>query len=447
MGGSFRDPGLAPSRPRPRVVSVSQLTNDLKSAVESVFFNCHVEGEVVGLKIAGKGHWYFAMKDQWSQLSCVVWATTASRLPFRLKEGMRVVAHGDVQLYPKSGRYQLVIHRLSESGQGEHLLALEKLKRRLAAEGLFDPSHKRPLPAFPARIGVVTASGSAALRDIIATIGRRFPRPILVAPCRVQGTDAVSTIVAALNNLQDLPANAGPPVDVIIVGRGGGSAEDLQAFNDERVVRAIAACRVPVVSAVGHEVDLLLSDLAADVRAATPTAAAELVVPDRGPSRRRLADARSRLLRAGQRVVTDRQVALDDLLARTTRGLQSQTRARSQRARELSARLSNLHPRARISREQERLKGLVERMDAAMAWETRRRRQRLANLERTLGALSPRGSLDRGYAIVRIGDEKQVLSASTDANIGDRIEVMLHSGTVWATVTDVHHSEKDPGSR
>jgi len=432
--------GSSPSPRRPRVVSVAQLTRDLKHAVESVFFNCNVEGEVNGVKRAGRGHTYFTLKDDWAQISCVIWAKTAARLPFRISDGMRVVAHGDVQIYEKHGRYQLVIRQLAEAGLGAHLLALERLKRQLHAEGLFDPASKRALPGHPRRIGVVTAEGGAALRDILATIRRRFPTSVLVAPCRVQGPEAVPTIEAALRNLQAVDG-----VDVIILSRGGGSVEDLRAFNDERVVRAVADCSVPVVSGVGHEVDQVLTDLAADVRAATPTAAAELVVADQRPLRRRLAHSQQRLDRAAERLLAERQQRVDLLLARLGPGLRDHTGARARRLADLRGRLANLHPRSRVSAERSRLTRLQERALGAMTRQLTRRRQRLATLTRTLEALSPQGNLDRGYAIVRTGDDGRVVASASDAKVGDGIEVMLQNGTLWATVTGVEHSEKDPG--
>ncbi len=424
----------------PRVVSVAQLTRDLKQALESVFFNCNVEGEITGVKLAGRGHTYFTLKDDWAQIPCVIWGTTAARLPFRVADGMRVVAHGDVQIYEKHGRYQLVIRRLAEAGLGAHLLALERLKAKLRAEGLFDPTRKRPLPRLPARIGLVTAEGGAALRDILATIGRRFPRPVLVAPCRVQGVEAVSTIKASLANLVEVGG-----VDVIIVSRGGGGAEDLRAFNDESVVRAIAACPIPVVSGVGHEVDQVLTDVVADVRAATPTAAAELVVPDRGPLRHRLQIALRRMERAAERTVAEGQQRLDDLSSRAAVNLEHHTTRRARRLAALSGRLTNLHPTARLALEQTRLTALRDRSVAAARRALMRRRHRLVTLTRTLEALSPRGNLDRGYAIVRAGDSQRVLSSSHDVQVDDAIEVMLQSGTLWATVVDVEHSKKETG--
>ena len=438
--GRWIEASPQPVNRRTRVVSVSRLTRDLKQAVESVFFNCNVEGEITGTKLYDSGHAYFSLKDEAALIRCVVWASHRARLPFRLTDGKKVVVHGDVQVYAPKGSYQLVVRQVWEAGLGEHLLALERLKRRLTAEGLFDPERKRPLPPNPSRIGIVTAEKSAALRDILSTIQRRFPTSVMLAPCRVQGNDAVETLCKALDDLQQ----AGD-VDVIIVGRGGGSAEDLRAFNDERVVRAIASCKIPTVSAVGHETDHMLTDLVADVRAATPTAAAEIVVPDQRPLRRRGSSARQRLFRCGERLVGEARQRWDGAYSRLLNHRKRSTDLRRQKLLEVQGRLNGLHPARRLETEVLRLKRLQEQSALALVSQLKARRQRLEGLERTLYALSPRGSLGRGYAIVRDGTKGRVLSRAEDAAVGDMIEVMLQSGTLWATVTRIEGSKEETG--
>ncbi|PIE19994.1 MAG: exodeoxyribonuclease VII large subunit [Proteobacteria bacterium] len=275
-GGAMmeRGPRRGGGTGRHGALTVSQLTFRLKDTLEPRFSNLRVQGEVLSARAVSSGHLYFTLKDERAQLPCVVWRSTLQRLPLRVRDGMQVVATGDVQIYPPHGRYQLVIRRLAELGLGDLLARREALRRRLHAEGLFDPARKRPLPLLPRRIGVVTAATGAAIRDILATILRRYPAQVVLYPCRVQGPGAAASIARGVQVLA-----AHPGVDVLIIGRGGGSLEDLWAFEEEPVVRAVAACPIPVVSAVGHEIDRPLSDDAADVRAATPTAAGALVVP------------------------------------------------------------------------------------------------------------------------------------------------------------------------
>src|SRR5262245_23849855 len=275
------------------VLSVSDLNRLLRVSLEKDYAEVWVAGEVSSLRTPSSGHLYFCLKDRRSQIAAVVFRSLQRTLPFRVRDGLEVIAHGRISLYEPRGDLQLIIDTLEPRGVGSLQLALEQLKQRLAAEGLFDPARKRPLPAWPRAVGVVTARSGAALRDIIITLRRRLPAVrVVVRAVRVQGRLAGADIVAALAELATVRE-----VEVVIVGRGGGSAEDLWAFNEERVARAIAGSPVPVVSAVGHEIDVTLADLAADCRAATPTAAAALVVPDRAELRQRLA-VRQRALAA-----------------------------------------------------------------------------------------------------------------------------------------------------
>src|SRR5512145_792309 len=264
------------ARVAPRPMSVGELTRALRAAIEPKFRDVWVSGEVGNLRRQGSGHVYFTLKDAEAVLPCALWASQARRVRFDLTEGLEVVARGFVEIYPPHGKYQLIVQEVEPRGAGAQALLLQQLKERLQADGLLDPARKRRLPFLPRRVGVATSPTGAALRDFLRVLHGRFRSlPVLVAPCRVQGEGAAATVISAVRAL------CRAEVDVIVVTRGGGSQEELSAFDDERLARAIAACPVPVVSAVGHEVDVTVADLVADVRAATPTHAAQLVVPVR----------------------------------------------------------------------------------------------------------------------------------------------------------------------
>ncbi len=259
------------------IYTVSSLTHEIKTLLETSFPRLWVEGEISNYKAHSSGHIYFTLKDENAQIRCAMWRFKAGELLFRLEDGLKVIVEADLQVYEKNGTYQLIVQQLQPAGIGALQLAFEQLKQRLRAEGLFDEAHKKPLPEFPERIGVITSPTGAAIRDIISVIHRRFPAiQIILYPVRVQGEGAAEEIVQAIKDFNEFKA-----VDVLIVGRGGGSLEDLWAFNEEKVARAIYDSHIPIVSAVGHEVDFSISDFVADRRAATPTAAAEMVVPDR----------------------------------------------------------------------------------------------------------------------------------------------------------------------
>ena len=263
-----------PAVAAPRIYSVTEILRAARLTLESRFAEVRVEGEVSGLKRSGPGHLYFCLKDDEAQLDCVLFSREAARLKFTLEEGMAVRCRGRLTLYEARGRFQMSVADIEPTGAGVLALAFEQLKQRLEAEGLFDPARKRPLPFLPRRLGVVTSPQGAVVRDIIRVAHRRFPVPILLSPCAGQGEGAALAIAAALRRLAAVDG-----VDVIIVARGGGSLEDLWAFNEEPVARAIVACRVPVISAVGHETDFTIADFVADLRAPTPSAAAELAIP------------------------------------------------------------------------------------------------------------------------------------------------------------------------
>lgn len=431
-----------------RVRSVDEVTLDLKRTIEAGFRRVWVQGEVVGCRPASSGHVYFNLKGREATLPAVMWRNTAARLTRPLRDGDQLTCQGDVEVYAPQGKYQLIVTAVELAGEGALLAALEALKKKLYAEGLFAPERKRPLPHWPRRVGLVTSQTGAAVRDLVRSIHALFPARILIAHAAVQGEQAPASLVAALGSIASVE-----DVDVIVIGRGGGSLEDLWAFNDERLARAIAACPKPVVSAVGHEIDTPLSDYVADVRAPTPTYAGSLVVPSFDDLSTQLTDlgqrlgrglltttshARSRLkltaarLRDPRRLVRERWQRLDDSDARLRHAIARRLSERRTRLEQLRVRLEAAHPARRLAREHERLDVLTERLARAIRLWLDRRRTALTARQSTLAVLSPTASLGRGYAIVRKAG--RVVRASGEVQPGDAIEVLLHQGAIDAEV-------------
>jgi exodeoxyribonuclease VII large subunit len=379
------------------VYSVSQITDRVAGLIraDAVLADVWVGGEISNFTHHSSGHMYMTLKDDASRLRAVMFQGANRGLRFRPESGMRVLAHGYVGVYRSGGEYQLYIDFMEPAGLGTLFLASQQLKAKLEAEGLFDPALKRPLPRFPKRIAVATSPTGAAVRDIITVARRRWPAVhILVIPTLVQGEGAPASIVTSIEQANTL-ADAGgvDGIDVLIVGRGGGSAEELWAFNDEMVARAIRSSRIPVVSAVGHETDFTIADFAADVRAATPSAAAELVVPDMGVYLRQLEAERTRLVRSVRRLIDQRQQRVDEL----RRWLVQKTQTKLQASRE--------------------------------------RVQRLAGV---LSALDPKAVLGRGYAICRRPDGA-ILKDSQCVHVGDAVNVRLGRGAIGCDVREVVH--------
>jgi len=447
--------GAEAARPQPtrdKPLTVGELVRWAHGTLDRGLGLVWVEGEVAQASRPASGHLYFTLRDRAAVLTAVMWARDTARLKFAIEAGQRLRVRGRLGVYDRDGKMQLYVDFAEPAGVGAAAVALDQLKQKLAAEGLFASARKRALPLVPRQIGVVTSKSGAAVRDIIQTVQRRFPVPILIADCVVQGPGAPRQIVHAMTLI------ARADVDVVIIGRGGGSATDLSAFNDERVVRAVAACRVPVVSAVGHEIDLTLCDLAADRRASTPTAAAELVVPvlaelsaALGKEERRL--ARELELRLGR----DRQ-DLDRLLERAQRHVErglgqarealvklerrrddQHPRARlASRRRELaqlSERLGAAHPAPRFARAKEALVALQRRADGAIARRHQAAGAELGRLAAQLSALSPLAVLDRGYAMVR--HHGVVVRDATTLAPGDTVEARLARGAAVLRVEAV----------
>lgn len=395
------------------IVSVTELTQQLKALVETGFPQVYVEGEISNFSRATSGHIYLTLKDETAQIRAVLWRSAAARIRFELHDGLHVVAVGPIEVYAARGTYQLVIERLAPQGIGPLELAFRQRYEKLAAEGLFRAERKRPLPRFPRRIALVTSPMGAAVRDMLQVITRRWPAcDVVILPVAVQGAAAAGEIAAALRSVHRLPG-----VDVVIAGRGGGSLEDLWAFNEEIVARAIFDCPIPVVSAVGHEVDVTIADLIADKRALTPSEAGEIVVPDRD-------DVVSDLQHLSRRL----ESALRNQLHR--RNLQLEGVARS---RALARPLELVHDRERMVDE------LSERLRRAIGRQIERARHRLEGAGCTINALSPLKVLNRGYSLTRSTSTGKILRVATEVSAGERIETRLAQGRVTSIVEAVEN--------
>jgi exodeoxyribonuclease VII large subunit len=445
------------------ILSVGELTRRLKESIEIEFPALWVRGEVSGLKRPDSGHLYFALKEgRIAVLDCVLWRTNAVRLSFEPRDGMEVEVFGGLTVYEPRGKYQLVAREIRPAGLGALLLALEELKRKLQAEGLFDAARKRPLPRFPRRVGIVSSPVGAAVRDLVKVLRSRWPGiGIVLAPVRVQGPGAEFEIAAAIRRF-----NRHAGVDVLIVGRGGGSLEDLWAFNGEPVVRAVAGSKIPVIAAIGHEVDWTLTDLAADVRAATPSNAAELAVPDRRDVLRHRGVLRERARRAILRVLDHRRRRLRTLVEKY--GFRRQRDALGplrQRIDELSERVLNaVASLVRRARERlleatqryglrewprevrERRNGLAAsrvRLDQSARRAIVERRRRLDGFVDRLRALSPRLVLERGFCIAR-REDGSLVRASEMLALGERLALEFGRGEADARVEAVRPPRADP---
>ena len=452
---------LFPAQNLRRVLSVTELTAKVKGLLEAQLGDVWVSGEITNLRLQSSGHMYFALKDAGAQLSCVLFRGTAVPAALRaaMKDGQKVSVQGAVTVYEPRGQYQLIVRSVEVQGIGALQAAFEQLKLKLAAEGLFDSARKRPIPKFPRRIGVVTSPTGAALRDVLHVLGRRYAGlELLLAPCRVQGQGAEEEIALAVQQLNAWSASAAArELDVILVTRGGGSLEDLWAFNEEAVARAIFGSTVPVVSAIGHEIDFTIADFVADLRAATPSAAAELLTAGYVESRetlRRNAEAlgrrawnaldlarerlegwEGRLGRAHpRRRLNEQAQRLDDLQSALTRCGRDGLRERSHRLDQVEVRLGAIRPGWRLTRERERW----GRAQAALLEAVRRAqdavRERLERLELRLALLSPEQVLARGYSITRDAATGQVVRRAAEIVPGMQLRTRLHEGDVTSIV-------------
>ena len=438
--------------PTGEILTPSQLNTLARDLLEGAFPLVWVEGELGNLSRPSSGHLYFTLKDARAQVRCAMFKPKSTWLKFAPREGLRVLARGRLTLYEARGDYQLVLDHMEEAGEGALRRAFEELKARLAAEGLFDAGRKRPLPAYVRRLGVITSPSGAAVRDVLSVLARRFPLlAVEILPVPVQGATAAAQITTMLRR-----AAASGRYDALLLARGGGSLEDLWAFNDEQLARAIAASAVPVVSAVGHETDFSLADFAADLRAPTPSAAAELLVPHaedllrrlrasdarlHGLQRQRLRQAMQRADRAALRLHALRPQARLQLLCRrqseALRRLHAAWRRRGERdaarLRHADAVLRAVHPQRRLARLHERLDALAPRPRAALARKLANDALRLRGLARSLAAISPLATVARGYAILQHPDGRIVRSVA-DATVGDTLEARVSDGQLRVRV-------------
>lgn len=398
-----------------RIITVSEVNQVVKLLLENepLLRNLSVRGELSNYKIHSTGNHFFTLKDAGGALQCVMFKGAAGKIRFRPENGMKVVATGRIGAFPRDGVYQLYCDALIPEGTGDLALAFEQLKARLHAEGLFDPSHKKPLPRYPQRIALVTSGTGAAVRDMIRILRRRYPlAKVIVLPVRVQGAGAAAEIAGAIRYADHWHIG-----DVIITGRGGGSMEDLWAFNDERVARAIYACETPVISAVGHEPDVTISDFVADARASTPSNAAEIAVPDQVELRRQLSDLAERM--------TGSQASRLQALRERVDALGRKRVLTDQLAYVQDKRMELLHLQQRLG-------------DLANA-EIARKQKTFTALAASLDAMSPLKVLGRGYAVAR-NEAGQVLKSSGETHIGERIHVTLGSGGLTAVVDHIEEA-------
>ena len=416
--------GANPSREN--AFSVSQVNEYIKMLLEGnpTLKSIWVAGEISGAKLYASGHLYFSVKDEDSVLSAVMFRSSLMNMDFQPRDGMRVLIHGRLSAYPPRGQYQLVADRMIPDGAGAMAMAFEQLKNKLAAEGLFDPARKKPIPPHPRRIGVVTSPSGAAIHDIIRVAGGRNPSvEIILYPSLVQGDRAAASLVAGVRYFNKMKDHPELGVDLMIVGRGGGSAEDLWVFNHEALAREIAASELPVVSAVGHEVDFSISDFVADLRAATPSAAAELTVPDGGEAKRYVDNLYARLKKPVEEGLHRRRATLD-LLAN---------------AGVLTS------PEAMYTRRKEAIKALGDRMEKSILHLNAQRQQTLTRLTAQLEALSPLAVLSRGYTMTQ-DDQGRVVTSAQALSAGDDLTVRFADGTAAVSVEAVtlFESENNP---
>jgi exodeoxyribonuclease VII large subunit len=436
------------------ILTVTELTRQVQGILEATFDQLWVEGEISNLRRPASGHLYFTLKDEESQIRAVLFRPVARVLKFDLEDGMHLVCRARMNVYKPRGEYQLILDYAEPRGVGALQLAFEQLKAKLQAEGLFDAIHKKPIPYMPLRIGVVTSPSGAVIRDILNITKRRFPSVnILIAPVRVQGADAPAEIVEALHHLNEMPG-----IDVIILARGGGSLEDLMAFNSEGVARAIFASRVPVVSAVGHEIDFTIADFVADMRAPTPSAAAELVVPLRGELTQQMRALTARLVNGSERLLklrtnrletlaervrdprrrlVDLRLDLDERFNNLTASLVRRVRTEHDRLRHFETHLQYLSPGVKLANLTFVLDNMRKSMITGIFRQVEALRVRLAGRTALLDSLSPLSVLARGYAIARVLPEGKVIRDAGELTTGDPVGINVAKGRFDAVVTKI----------
>jgi exodeoxyribonuclease VII large subunit len=442
----------------PKALTVTQLVRRMKNLLEIQLGEQWVEGEVSNLRKQGSGHWYFSLKDEGAQISCAMFGAARKGGSAALVDGAKVRVFAEPSVYEARGQLQIIVQKVEQAGQGDLQARFEALKRKLEAEGLFAAERKRPLPAFPRVVGIVTSATGAAIEDILNVLGRRAPWVVPVLhPVRVQGRGAEREIAMAVARMGEPEKYGIPRSDVIIVGRGGGSLEDLWNFNEEVVARAIADCPIPVISAVGHEIDFTIADFVADQRAPTPSAAAEMAVPDGEDLRRRVAmlgrrmqrrvgenidrlelvlanAARGVLARGGERLLREPTMRLDAMGGRLSKSLAAAWRAKSERLNRVGQRLALMKPERILAQREEMLEQWAKRMERAASRDLDQRAQRLKRLAGLLKALGPESAFERGFSITTTRDGRLLRSVDQAAE-GEEIITRLADGMLDSKVT------------
>ena len=447
----------AGDHPAREVYTVSRLNLEARALLEEAFSTLWIEGEISNLARPRSGHLYFSLKDEHCQVRCAMFRMHNRSLAFEPENGLHVLASAKAGIYPERGEFQLIVQYMEEAGAGALRRAFDALKNRLHAEGLFDPAHKRPIPTLPQQVGIVTSPTGAAVRDVLSVLERRFPAvPVMLYPVAVQGAGAAEEIARMIDR-----ACERAECDVLILARGGGSLEDLQAFNEEAVARAMHRASIPIVTGVGHETDFTIADLAADLRAPTPSAAAESVVPDAGEwaaryralEARLVATARRGLAMRGngvrmlakrlvhpRRRLFDHSQRLDAMALRLARAANGAARGRRARLSTLAARLARHAPDRVVRAHRARYETLERRLRLATRAVLADRRSRVAALERALGAFGPQATLERGYSILLRADGRSVVRDAREVRTGERLRARLAHG---ALDVDVASAEPD----
>jgi len=441
----------------PIVFTVSQLNRQSKELLETYLHRVQVSGEISNLARPNSGHWYFTLKDQRAQVRCAMFKSRSQYVQFVPKEGDQVLIHASVSLYEARGDYQLIVDKMESAGEGALKIAFEALKARLHQQGYFNPEYKKPLPAHPKHIGIVTSQTGAAVKDIISVLKRRFPAlPISIYPTQVQGELAAGQIVQAIER-----ANRDAICDVLIVGRGGGSLEDLWPFNEEIVAHSIFNSVIPIISAVGHEVDTSISDFVADLRAPTPSAAAELVSPDRFEWLGRFEQLQRQLIRSMQNRLNaqrfhlmqvvkrlrhpkdklqENMQRLDMAELRLKNAMERRLQLSQQKISNVSARLQQHKPDKRLALLQQHTSQLKQRLELAIKQQIAALQQKLARQAEVLNAVSPLSTLSRGYAIITT-QEGVAVTDSKQVNVGETLNAQLHQGNLTCTVQEQTHDK------
>ncbi len=417
-----------------KALSVTQVVRKMKRAIESEVGRLWIEGEVSNLKKQGSGHWYFSIKDDGSQLQCAMFSARNREGSETLEDGAKVRIFAEATVYAVRGQLQVIVEKAERSGQGDLQAKFEALKRKLQAEGLFDSSRKKPLPVFPRTIGIVTSPTGAALQDILNILTRRAPwvQPVLF-PVRVQGKGVEREIAEAITKLNSPEKYGYPRCDLLIVGRGGGSIEDLWCFNEETVARAIAASRIPLISAVGHEIDFTIADFVADLRAPTPSAAAELAVPDESELRSLLENASRRITRSLQSALREPTQELDYLRSALAQAASAALRESSQTLRETLLRHQSLHPLRLLERRLDKLVSLKKDLHQLTAHRISREAEKVSRLKTLIRTLGPESAFNRGFSIT-LSKEGKIIRSANQAKPGTPLTTKFIDGEVTSTV-------------